>query len=271
MPVLLARDHALHWPEQERLRLTLCPELAVQPMPVAQIASLARGVPAGPLSLLCCSVARVADADTAPLWLAAVTPNERVCSVDEVLLVPLSAACVREALLNALLDRREADTVEMAMARRLVLAQRTARALPLLSLSALKLDRPRDLACSRTCAALLSVHVPLKRLGTPACAEPTARGHGFEFDLLHDDVQLLVAVAHLLDSGSLAALRLRLVNRFFRDVVDSAMLLMGKELRDAVCACDTTRLHSVGGAVARMGARPLRVLQCKPLGPVRVT
>lgn len=266
MPVLLAPDRALHWPEGSRLQLTLCAELAVQPMPLAQIAALVGGAPAGPLSLLCCSVARVAGADAAPLWLAAVTPNERVCSVDEVLLVPLSQARVRDALLQALGERDsgEAAPVELLMARRLVLAQRAARAAPLLSLGALELDCPRELACSRTCAALLSVHVPRKRVCTSACcAEPTARGRGFEFDQLHDDMQILIAVAHLLDNGSLATLRLRLVNHFFKDIVDSAMLLMGKELRDAVCACDTARLHNVGDAVARFGARPLRVLQCE--------
>ena len=272
MPVLLARGCVGHWDERDRLSRCLHAEFAVQALSPWRIADLVAGKSVPELDLLCCSVTTVKSVFTKAAegqWFAAVSPNRHVCAVDEALIVPLSPQAVQTVMLCALHLQASGEQVAVERHSRAVRvaleAAREARGSDLRFLEHLPLGELRDIACRRTCVALLSALVPTPPFERDRVQALQAhrRSSGFSFDDLPVDLQITIAAFCAVDPD-LRLPDLALVNHMFRRCASYMRQLVTEKLNHFAEHCNAIGTLSVGAEVALRGLNPMCLAQRGP-------
>ena len=272
MPLLLLRGCPLVLSDAERLKHSYCTEVAVQSLNTSQIDDLMCGRRCKELSYLCWSVTNL-EYHGGPMWLAAVTPHNHLCSSDETILVPLSLNIVRTALLDALMQRTGLPFPEAGVLRKLIAAQSCGRVEELVSVHALGLRPPQSVPCQRTCAALLSAHVPCSSQSTSATAKrgQSSLAQCFEFNKLSEDVQMLIIFLCVCEPEGVHMSALALVNKLFASVVWRSKTAFAELLRAAVQQGDAHGMAGWARAVAHRGMYPSKVMKLSSSKVIRTS
>ena len=211
------------------------------------------------LDLLCCSVTKI-DTNGQPTWFAAVSPNNRVCAVEETIFVPLPPHVVKTVLLCAHHLRSQANCATYARAiREALCAQRRAKDAPLIELSQLALGPVRPLLCANTCVALLG-SVVARQKSLPCQTPERSR---FEFERLPPDIQLMIA-AFCATHEEIRIPDIARVNRVFHACACKATLVLSARLRTSMHRCDAKAVVRTGEEIGCRGMWPLRLARRKP-------